>query len=199
MLVRSLIRYGIIVVIIVLFGLFAYPTLYKYDKLDQKYPVRINRITGKTEVLTLRGWIEMKNYSITQNNQQEPTQASSVTKTNMENAASKIERHTLKSDLFDINTNEIEIGEITKISKIHFNEYYVTGEVTNISNEKIEVMSIGLEVFDKNENIIANQPDHKSLITILNPGESKIFQINLKQNSKTIGKFRIEVKILTGL
>lgn len=41
---------------IVLVSIFIYPTLYKYDKLDQKYPVKINRLTGKTEILTMNGW-----------------------------------------------------------------------------------------------------------------------------------------------
>ncbi|MGF9644011.1 hypothetical protein AAIH69_13470 [Paenibacillus sp. MABNS29] len=41
---------------IVLFGLFIYPTMYKYDKLDQKYPVMINRLTGEAKILTQDGW-----------------------------------------------------------------------------------------------------------------------------------------------
>lgn len=37
--------------------------MYKYDKLDQKYPVKINRITGETQVLTGRGWQSAEDYN----------------------------------------------------------------------------------------------------------------------------------------
>ena len=55
------ILYGFILVIIFLtIAVFVYPTIYKYDKLDQKYPVKINRITGDAQVLTMKGWIEFE-------------------------------------------------------------------------------------------------------------------------------------------
>jgi hypothetical protein len=44
------------------FGIFIYPTMYKYDKLDQKYPVKINRITGETEILKSKGWEHADDY-----------------------------------------------------------------------------------------------------------------------------------------
>lgn len=53
--------YVSIIVVIFLFGILFYPTLYRYDKLDQRYPVKINRITGKTEVLTDKGWNLVEN------------------------------------------------------------------------------------------------------------------------------------------
>lgn len=46
--------------IIISFGLFVYPTMYRYDKLEQKFPVKINRFTGKTYVLYNTGWEEAK-------------------------------------------------------------------------------------------------------------------------------------------
>lgn len=46
---------------IVSFGLFIYPGLYKYDKLQQQYPVKINRLTGSTQVLFPNGWRSMDN------------------------------------------------------------------------------------------------------------------------------------------
>jgi hypothetical protein len=52
-------KYGAIALIVLMFALFVYPTLYKYDKLNQRFPVKINRITGTTEVLTPTGWEEM--------------------------------------------------------------------------------------------------------------------------------------------
>lgn len=43
-----------VVVLLTLF--FIYPTVYKYDKINQKFPVRINRITGSTQILYMDGW-----------------------------------------------------------------------------------------------------------------------------------------------
>jgi hypothetical protein len=53
---RDIIRYGFISMIIIVILIFGYPTLYKYDKLDQKWPVKINRITGKTQILYGLSW-----------------------------------------------------------------------------------------------------------------------------------------------
>lgn len=43
-------------ILIVLFGIFIYPGVYKYDKLNQNLPVKINRFTGSTQVLSTAGW-----------------------------------------------------------------------------------------------------------------------------------------------
>lgn len=59
---KKYIIYLVIPVSILLFGLFVYPTLYKYDKLDQKKPVMINRITGEAKILTSEGWVESGQY-----------------------------------------------------------------------------------------------------------------------------------------
>ncbi len=56
-------KYLLVPLCICLFGIFIYPTLYKYDKLDQKYPVQINRITGETKVLTGQGWQSADDYN----------------------------------------------------------------------------------------------------------------------------------------
>jgi hypothetical protein len=53
---KELIKYIMISLIVVVFGIFIYPGIYKYDKLDQRYPVRINRITGSTDVLVGTKW-----------------------------------------------------------------------------------------------------------------------------------------------
>lgn len=54
--------YLFVVICIAAFGLFIYPGIYKYDKLNQKYPVKINRITGETQVLYSDGWRNMDGY-----------------------------------------------------------------------------------------------------------------------------------------
>ncbi|BCG59721.1 outer membrane protein assembly factor BamE [Paenibacillus sp. URB8-2] len=54
--VKDGLNYLAVAFCIAAFGLFIYPGLYKYDKLNQKYPVMINRITGETKVLKGNTW-----------------------------------------------------------------------------------------------------------------------------------------------
>lgn len=59
---KQFLKYPFIILCICAFGLFVYPGLYKYDKLEQKYPVKINRITGETQILNHEGsWIKSGN------------------------------------------------------------------------------------------------------------------------------------------
>jgi uncharacterized protein YoxC len=60
---KKYILYLLIPVSVVLFGLFIYPTLYKYDKLDQSNPVMINRLTGEVKILTEQGWKSSEDYN----------------------------------------------------------------------------------------------------------------------------------------
>ncbi|MBY9081548.1 hypothetical protein KIH86_26130 [Paenibacillus sp. HN-1] len=55
---KELRRAVLALLIIALFGLLIYPGLYKYDKLEGKYPVRMNRITGETKILREDGWVK---------------------------------------------------------------------------------------------------------------------------------------------
>ncbi|WP_438351566.1 hypothetical protein ACP8HI_13545 [Paenibacillus sp. FA6] len=54
--------YLLVILCIAAFGLFIYPGIYKYDKLNQKFPVKINRLTGETQVLYNDGWSDMGGY-----------------------------------------------------------------------------------------------------------------------------------------
>lgn len=65
--IKKMLTFLFVVICIVSFGLFVYPGMYKYDKLNQKYPVKINRITGTTEVLTLKGWQDAESYDAAKN------------------------------------------------------------------------------------------------------------------------------------
>lgn len=49
-------------VTIIAFALLIYPTMYRYDKFEQKYPVKINRFTGETKILTGIGWVDLNQY-----------------------------------------------------------------------------------------------------------------------------------------
>lgn len=60
---KEIVKYSAIIIIVMLFGLFVYPTMYQYDKLEQKFPVKINRITGESKVLTKQGWEDPGSYN----------------------------------------------------------------------------------------------------------------------------------------
>jgi len=53
---KEFVKYGFFILIALVVFVYIYPTVYRYDKYDQKIPVRINRITGKTELLYAYGW-----------------------------------------------------------------------------------------------------------------------------------------------
>lgn len=61
MCMKKLLIVSMSILFIVTFGIFIYPGLYKYDKLEQKYPIKINRLTGSTQILTQKGWISADN------------------------------------------------------------------------------------------------------------------------------------------
>lgn len=54
---RKIIQFVAICIFVALFGVFIYPGVYKFDKFDQKNPVKINRITGHTQVLIGDSWL----------------------------------------------------------------------------------------------------------------------------------------------
>lgn len=55
---KELVKYTFLTFVLVVVITFIYPTIYRYDKYDQRIPVRINRITGHTEMLNYNGWFE---------------------------------------------------------------------------------------------------------------------------------------------
>jgi membrane protein implicated in regulation of membrane protease activity len=62
-------------IVSVLFVFFIWPTIYRYDHTSvygNRSVVRINRITGNAERLSLNGWVQMKTSDSTSNEAQEP-------------------------------------------------------------------------------------------------------------------------------
>lgn len=53
---KEYIKYGWLTLVIILILIFVYPTLYQYDKFNQKLPIRMNRISGTTEMFDGTGW-----------------------------------------------------------------------------------------------------------------------------------------------
>ena len=55
--------YLVILALLLLFGYFIYPTRYLYldttfKSADVSFPVRVDRLTGKTQMLTQYGWLD---------------------------------------------------------------------------------------------------------------------------------------------
>jgi hypothetical protein len=53
---NAIIICALICATMVICGVLFWPTLYRYDKIGGKSPVRINRLTGHTEILYASGW-----------------------------------------------------------------------------------------------------------------------------------------------
>ncbi len=56
---NRIISFTMAIILIIIFGIFIYPGIYKYDKLNQNLPVKINRLTGNTKILTATGWADI--------------------------------------------------------------------------------------------------------------------------------------------
>jgi hypothetical protein len=53
---NAIIIFALICATLIIYGVLFWPTLYRYDKIGGKSPVRINRLTGYTEILYASGW-----------------------------------------------------------------------------------------------------------------------------------------------
>jgi hypothetical protein len=53
---NAIIICALICATLIICGMLFWPTLYQYDKIGGKLPVRINRLTGYTEILFASGW-----------------------------------------------------------------------------------------------------------------------------------------------
>lgn len=65
MVAKRMLQYFSIATLIIVFGLFIYPGIYEFDKINQKNPVKINRITGHTQVLVADKWITVIDSDVT--------------------------------------------------------------------------------------------------------------------------------------
>lgn len=111
---------------LILFSIFIYPTLYKYEKLDQKTPVKINRITGSTELLTSNGWVSVDDPSNTE----------------MEN---------LRSELFAVLQRDRETLQAEVIDKIKADLDTVKSEVTQNIKSDIDKAKLEVELYKQSE------------------------------------------------
>lgn len=127
--IQKIIKYLFTIICIVAFGIFIYPGIYKYDKLDQKYPVMINRITGETKILFSDTW---------------------STVGNVDAQLSKFESY--KNEIEDsINSQNEQIKEVVLESiraELDQVKDQVIAETTNNLNEPNPTYEDGTSVFD---------------------------------------------------
>lgn len=156
----------IAIVLVLLLLVFVWPTMYRYDKMDQKWPVRINRVTGKTEILYSDGWQDVKA------NQQLQSNSTSTYEI---------------SKMVDIKTKEIDLKEI-KLTNLNFQNGKLTGEIKNVSDKNITLSSEEYQVFDIMGGVLPQQPLIDVLYSKLKPNESTVF-------SQFIGTDTVKYKI----
>lgn len=117
---------------VILFGLFVYPTLYQYDKLDQRLPVKINRITGAAEILTAEGWVKSGDYNTAANEmKQYKDEIINQISTNREQLKLEVINE-IKDDIVgqvkaDIESTRIEI-EKYKAHELDSTTYFTVGD-----------------------------------------------------------------------
>jgi hypothetical protein len=64
--IKNSLFYLVVMAVVLLCGLFIWPTPYRYDQISigaYSSPVRINRFTGQAERLIVSGWVTMKTIS----------------------------------------------------------------------------------------------------------------------------------------
>lgn len=152
---KQLTRYGFIASILVLIFIFVYPTIYRYDKLDQKVPIRINRITGKTEMFSADGW-------------KEPDDGSKAN-------ASAIK---FQSGEIDLKQKSFKIGDL-EIRKINLSKYDFSAEVINLGKKTLTLSSIETSLYDKNGSPLIKQPIFKLIYSDLKPNETTVFSLDM--------------------
>lgn len=126
-------------VVVLLLGIFVWPTMYRYDKLNMKYPVRINRLTGATQVLYPDGWQPMGNAS---NSSQTTSNTTTVNK---------------QTDMLNVGTTSVPFGDIT-INDIQVSGDQITCQLVNNSSHLVTVGEFQAELYDSNGNVLPDQP-----------------------------------------
>lgn len=152
---KQFVRYGFLTVVIILIFIFIYPTIYRYDKYEEKIPIRINRITGKTEMFSADGW-------------QEPNDGSKANSSQI----------TFQSDEIDLKQKDLKIGDL-EIRKINLSKTDLTAEIINLSKKTITLSSVAANLYDKNGSALIVQPISKLFYSDLKPNETTVFSMKL--------------------
>jgi len=120
---------------ILIIGLFIWPGMYEYDKMDQKWPVRINRLTGETEVLIQEGWFPLGKAGIDKQAQNDPTD---IPAEELKKIDLRLKYNEMMSAL---NPNQVTVRELTGTlyngTERTIGELIV--EVTTFNGDKIEL------------------------------------------------------------
>ena len=119
--VKRLLSGVMVLLSVIFFGIFIYPGIYKYDKLAQNYPVKINKITGTTQILRGDGWqtIEDRKETLIETPKESEMQA---LRNELYSALQK-DRESVKNDIINEIKNDI-------ISKVQVELNAVKDEIT---------------------------------------------------------------------
>lgn len=179
---KKVILYVVSIISVTLILLFVYPTMYRYDKLDQKWPVKIHRVTGETQVLTNNGWTELGNIQ----------EAKTMSPKSPKNILAK-------SDFIDPSATTVKIGEFT-ISRLNIKGDVLTGEIINDTEKDIGAARLRVETYDDKENVLPKQPTESHFFSV-GPKESKIFTIDIDAHAirppgfvnQVLAKYKISI------
>lgn len=139
------------------FGVLVWPGLYHYDKLDQKLPVKINRITGDTQVLTSKGWMKLGDYQPPAPKPPEPPK---------------------ENEGFAIFDKKPSLAvENTKAESEGYGYVYVTGEVKNTGESRANAVSLNVTLYDGTGAVSGTG---STLVYGIEPTQAKGFRISVE-------------------
>lgn len=127
---KEIIKYTFIILAIAVFALTIYPGVYRYDKLNQKFPVKINRITGTTEILYGDGW-QVQGQSAS-----ELERYKSEVETMISDQREDIS--SLRAEIEELQ-NQIAEGGYVADASVKADDFYKTED--EITNEKVEPLT----------------------------------------------------------
>jgi hypothetical protein len=140
--------------IVLIVAVFVWPTMYHYSMLNGK-PVRINRITGSTEILYPSGWQSVGSANSSQSNS--------------DSSSSGVEK---QSGMLSVGTSSVTLGDI-KVDDIQVTGDTITCEVVNTSSHPLTFYGLQVEAYDANGNVLPDQPfDSIVYGETLNPNQS---------------------------
>ncbi len=185
----KIISFVMAILFIIVFGIFIYPGIYKYDKLNQNIPVKINRFTGSTQILTVNGWKSVTVPIV--DNVSEPTDKGTSSESSSGYYTSKDFDNASNSD------SDIMLGDISKIKilgSVSDNSYFYKINCT-LKNEDTLDNNVYVEatLYDKNKNPINII---NSSTNYINAGESIAINLSTDDYNMTSKYKSYELKVI---
>ena len=177
---KQLISFAMVIVLVIVFGIFIYPGIYKYDKLNQNSPIRINRFTGEMKILTVNGWKDVTNNVATTAN---PSSSTFFNKSTVEPAKE----------------TPVVLGDISKIKIIEntFDNTLFYKIDCTVKNEDVLGNNVYIKatLFDENKNpinILTSEPQY------IKANESATFKLSTDDYNMTSKYKSYELEVIQG-